>query len=476
MLRDIRDYQFTEFTQELEELPGDHPHIIRREPEQVITDNYALAILNDAYPTLYEQSLQGWARSYYTQEGHMNTIMAYATPDTPYSAVNHELYQQAFDAVQNELCSLPLTRAFNVLTDLDKIRYEQSSSAGYNYIGPKGPIDGDNHKRAIRSAVACMWSALRDTDGGPAYFLTQSVPDVGYTRTQLADLSVKTKVRGVWGRAFHYILLEGTAARPLLDAFIEGKTFLHIGEDPQHSVPDILSNVSRHAKWLYALDWSGFDTSVSRFEIEHAFKLLKARILFPNNETEQVYELSRLLFTHKKIAAPDGKIYWSHRGIPSGSFYTTMIGSIINRLRVEYIWRQIKGRGPKLCYTQGDDSLIGDDELIHPRDMAAVAAPLGWTINTDKTAFSTSPEFVTFLGRTTYGGFNQRELMRCIRLLVFPEHPVESGSISAFRARAINQDSGHTSEIIRTVAERLRRLYGIPSDKDVPAHFRRYYA
>uniref|UniRef100_A0A5B7BBJ9 Putative RNA-dependent RNA polymerase n=1 Tax=Davidia involucrata TaxID=16924 RepID=A0A5B7BBJ9_DAVIN len=472
--QNLRDYEFTNFSNELEDLNRGHPHVVRRDVETIYRDEFALNAIMDEYPVIYEQELEGWARSFYTQEGHMQAIHAYATQDTPFTAVNEQVYFQAVHAVKNELNSLPIARAFDVLTELDQIKYEQSSAAGYDYIGHKGPILGDNHKRAIYRAKATLWSAIKDPTQGIAYVIENSVPDVGYTRTQLTNLTEKTKVRGVWGRAFHYILLEGTSARPLLDNFIQGDTFFHIGSDPLESVPRILSEVSRQCKWLYAVDWSAFDSSVSRFEIYAAFDLIKGRIQFPNFETEQAFEISKQLFLHKKVAAPDGRTYWSHKGIPSGSYYTSIIGSVINRLRIEYLWRLKYGRGPRMCYTQGDDSLLGDEELFSPEELSNLAQPYGWTINANKTEYSTSPEFVSFLGRTTRGGFNTRELMRCLRLLVFPEYPVESGRISAYRARAIADDCGNLSEIINFTARRLRKLYGIADENDVPSYFIRY--
>lgn len=472
--RDLRGYVYTNFNSELEDLKIPHPHVVRRESEVIYRDEYALSILLEEYPRIYEQELEGWARSYYTLEGHMKAIESYATNNTHESALQADIYHQALDAVENELRSLPVVRAFNVLSELDKIHYEQSSAAGYDYIGSKGSIMGENHDRAIRRAKATLWSALRDEDGGPAYVIENSVPDVGYTRTQLTNLAEKTKVRGVWGRAFHYILLEGTVARPLLEAFIKGQTFFHIGDDPQLSVPSLLSHVSRTNKWIYSMDWSGFDASVSRFEIEAAFRLIKSRVQFPNYETEQAFELCKLLFMHKKIAAPNGETYWSHKGIPSGSYFTSIIGSVVNRIRIEYLWRKIIRRGPRLCFTQGDDSLIGDDELIDPRMLAQAAEPYGWTINPDKTEYSTSPDFVTFLGRTTRGGMNARELMRCLRLLIYPEYPVSSGRISAYRANSIAEDCGGMSEIINFIARRLRRYYGKAIEEEVPLYFKRY--
>nr|WPR17389.1 MAG: RNA-dependent RNA polymerase [Dracophyllum partitivirus] len=474
MLRTLYGYEFTDFEHELEELLGTHVHRVRRETGVTFRDEFALSELNDLNPILWEQQLEGWSRSFYTGEDHLKAILQYGLPNIPITSVNQACYQQAKMNVRERLSSLQAVRAFDVLTMLDQVRYEPSSAAGYDYIGAKGPLGEMNHQRAIRRAKATLWSAIASDGEGIDHVLRTAVPDVGYTRTQLTELAEKTKVRGVWGRAFHYILMEGTSANPLLDSFKRGETFFHIGSDPTGSVPAILSDTASRCNWLIALDWRAFDASVSRFEIHAAFDILKEKLVFPNSETEQCFEICRHLFIHKKIAAPNGKIYWSHKGIPSGSYFTSIVGSIINRLRIEYLWLTHLGHSPKTCYTQGDDSLIGEDVYVDPEHLARIAEPLGWYLNTEKTQISRMPEFVTFLGRTVYGGINQRDLKRCLKLLIFPEFEVTSGRISAYRATSIAEDAGGTSQILNDIAKRLKRRYGTASEDEIPKQFRLY--
>nr|APG78223.1 RdRp [Hubei partiti-like virus 58] len=469
-------YEFTDFVQDLEETGRRHTHVVRRDPEVTYEDPYASRELRSRYPRLYENVIHGWSRSYYSGAEHMKAILQYATPNTTYERVNQPAYEQAKANVLESLRSLPTVRAFNVKDELDLVSFESSSAAGYDYIGVKGPQDGENHNRAIKRAKATLWSAIIPGDEGIEHVLRTYVPDVGYTRTQLTDLREKMKVRGVWGRAFHYILLEGVIAQPLLEAFKRSRTFFHIGSDPTVSVPFILSDTASKSQWLTAIDWKAFDATVSRFEINAAFDLIKSIVQFPNQETEQTLELCRQLFTHKMLAAPDGNIYWIHKGIPSGSYFTSTVGSIINRLRIEYMWLLHFGRSPKVCYTQGDDSLIGDDQLFSPMDMAYIAEPLNWIINPTKTVTSKMLEMVTFLGRTSLGGLNQRDLKRCLRLLILPEYPVTTGAISAFRARSIAYDSGTTSQILDELARALRKKYGIAREEEVPRQLRPWKA
>jgi hypothetical protein len=467
-------YDFMNYTSDFEDTSTTHTHVIRREHATTYVDNFALEEIKSVDEHVYETYLQGWSRSYYLPAKHLQAVMAYASPNVPFGSLHSSVYRIAIEATKNGLRSLPRVRAFDVLTELDSVPYKQSSAAGYDYPGAKGPLGGENHNKAIRRAKAILWSAIKQDGEGIEHVIKTSVPDVGYTRTQLADLTEKTKVRQVWGRAFHYILLEGVTAYPLIKAITNTDTFIHAGTDPTQSVPILMSKVNHDSKWIYSLDWKSFDSTVHRFEINTAFDIIKEHLIFPNRETEECFEITRQLFIHKKVAAPDGKIYFVHKGIPSGSYFTSLIGSIINKLRIEYLWNLIVGHSPIHCYTLGDDSLVGDNDLIVPSKMAFHANQCGWTFNADKTEYAQIPELVTFLGRTSRGNMNVRDLKRCLRLLTFPEYPVESGRISAYRATSIHEDSGKLSFLIGKVAEKLKRHYGMASEDEVPTYFRRY--
>nr|QXV86359.1 RNA-dependent RNA polymerase [Partitiviridae sp.] len=475
-MRSINNYEFTDFQEDFEDTGKTHTHMVRRDPEVTYEDKFARAELLSKFPGLYTSTIEGWSRSYYSGAEHMKAIQQYATPNIPYGQCDEIAYAKAAHNVRESLRSLPTVRAFNVLNELDLVPYESSSTAGYDYNGVKGPVGEFNHDRAIKRAKATLWSAIKDPEEGIEHVIRTYVADVGYTRTQLTDLREKMKVRGVWGRAFHYILLEGVVAAPLLEAFINSNTFFHIGKDPTVSVPNLLSYTKAQAEWLTAIDWQAFDATVSRFEINTAFDIIKEKVMFPNFETEQAFEISRQLFIHKMLAAPDGKIYWIHKGIPSGSYFTSTIGSIVNRLRIEYMWILKFNESPITCYTQGDDSLIGYNDLFSPREMATLVKPLNWKINTSKSMTSRVPEWITFLGRSHKGGLNQRDLKRCLRLLILPEYPVTSGAISAYRAKSIYEDSGYTSFVLEEIANALRSKYGIASEQDVPRRLRPWKA
>ena len=232
--------------------------------------------------------------------------------------------------------TLPRVTPLSAITkgDFDKIKYHQGTSAGYGYSEGqhpfpthKGPRDGPNYKRAKRIAakiihecVASMQSNSFETFLEDASL--NSTPDIAFTRTQLVELP-NTKVRQVFGECFHYVLLEGLFACPLIDMFMANDSFYYIGEDPATGVPHLINNLDPNDDVYYlTIDWSSFDASVQPYEINHAFELIESILNFPDEATRLTFLYTKQLFLKRKLATPDGRVFLRYGGVPSGSYYT----------------------------------------------------------------------------------------------------------------------------------------------------------
>jgi hypothetical protein len=299
-----------------------------------------------------------------------------------------------------------------------------------------------------------------------------STPDIAFTRTQLVELP-NTKVRNVFGEAFHYILLEGLTAEPLLDWFIAHDTFYFIGDDPVISVPQTLSGSEDDDVTYLSIDWSQFDASVQPYEIDLAFDLLKTMLYFPYKESELVFDYCKQVFIKRKLLSPDGRMFMRFGGIPSGSYFTHMVDSIINWNRIRYLFELFDIKYD-FIRTHGDDGFIRITSLIENfNHVVEHAATLGWFIQLDKCKLTRDISEIEFLGRSSIIGANRRNRMKCLRLCLFPEYPVSNPQISIARLKSIHFDSGgYISEIPRAV-EMLVNLYG-DENLELPREFRRY--
>lgn len=427
-----------------------------RDEFRIIIDEYAKEAINLYVPATLRFELEGWARSFYVLEKHVEAIEAYNRPKMPEPSTT--AWIKAKQYVLNEFRTFPKQRSISY-KDFDSVKWISSSSAGYGYVGCKG--ENENYHRAKRVAVTIAEKLNHDRTY-VSEAIKESTPDVAFTRTQLSQLKVKTKVRNVWGEAFHYVLLEGLFADPLIARFKDLESFYFIGQDPLLAVPILIEEILAEKDYVYMFDWSGFDSTVQEWEIRFAFQCLETMLIFPSTIEHQIWRFLIELFIYRKIAGPNGVLYLKTQGIPSGSCFTNIIGSITNYVRIQYMFLSLTNRVAK-AYTHGDDSLAAVDsvQFIPMERFSEVCDPLQWTINTSKSAVSRREENVSFLSRTVREKQNARDELTCLRMLLYPEYDVPSGDISALRAQSISLDAGINSHYLYLIYIYLKEKYGL---------------
>jgi hypothetical protein len=438
-------------------------------PEEITFKDIWMTEAFSQYPGEFNFSkLEGWSRSYYTSEGHLDAI--YNFSDTIRFPKPTDSSMKAADEYANAYFDqLPKVLSMSFHTDLDKVPFEPTSAAGIGLQGKKG--DPGNHEKAINQAYATVKNAQRR---GLTYVIENSTPDMAFTRTQLTELSKGIKVRHVFGEAFQYIILEGLTASPAMDMFTENETFFFVGQDPRIYVPILIEKTIGSNPKVASFDWTAFDATAETWEIEDAFNLLDRIFTFPDEESQAAYEISKVLFIYRKIAAPNGTVYQKARGVPSGSFYTMLIDSIINWKRILYLHHRAYGFFPKSLKTQGDDSFAGVHEQFTAHDLyLAIPAKAPWIFNPFKCEVGDSGSQVPFLQRKLKWGDQSREVDKVERLAIYPEYEVNDPQISAYRARALWEDTNYESLILGFATGYLEDKYGIP--KTIPKYHKHYW-
>nr|CAH2618880.1 RNA-dependent RNA polymerase [Interrupted club-moss deltapartitivirus]CAI5383908.1 RNA-dependent RNA polymerase [Interrupted club-moss deltapartitivirus] len=430
-----------------------------REEYIVLKDPYAAEAIEYLASREIQLELQGWARSFYTLEGHMAAIYKYRRSKVP--APTDSAWNQTVQAVLEMVRRWPKCKTKSY-KDFDSVKWLRSSAAGFGYVGLKG--DNDNYLRAKKTAITICEQVWRDPTG-LVEALKNSTPDVAFTRTQLSQLKVKRKVRNVWGEAFHYVLIEGLFADNLIKYFMELDSFYFIGKDPLSGVPTLVTDMMKNYDYVFQFDWSAFDASVQEWEIRTAFSILEQFTLFDSPVEERIWRFIIELFIYRKVACPNGELLLKTLGIPSGSCFTNMIGSIINYLRIQYLF--VKHTRDFACaYTHGDDSIVGTlrTQAINPKVFEGTCSSYHWELNADKTRVSSTPEEVEFLSRGIREGINLRDTLTCLRMLLYPEYEVTDGAISTLRAQSILFDSGLQSSLLFKVSQYLEMKFGVAKE------------
>jgi hypothetical protein len=173
----------------------------------------------------------------------------------------------------------------------------------------------------------------------------------------------------------------------------------------------------------FNLDFSSFDSTVPAFMIRQIFQYFRSK--FPESAIdEHTFHFLEEYFIHTPITMYNG-IKVKHRGIPSGSYFTSILGSIVNMIVQEYVLLHMPSALRTHLYVLGDDSLSvwsNDrfDTWAYPQRFAELAQELGFNVNPSKThVWRDRGEFdflIKFLGMTitnVYPFFHfERDLVR----------------------------------------------------------------
>lgn len=176
------------------------------------------------------------------------------------------------------------------------------------------------------------------------------------------------KLRLIWVYPAHMTFAEGMFAMPLIRAYKQqlGSPY---GIWIRYQCGDmryLRSKKLPEYTWL-AADWSGFDATVPPWIIRDAFQILLENLDLSRYEFRGIptdaESLPRLwktilnYFINTPIKDPDGKVRIKAGGVPSGSYFTNLVDSIVNYIAMAYLLDQ-KRYLPSAFYVMGDDVLV----------------------------------------------------------------------------------------------------------------------
>lgn len=185
----------------------------------------------------------------------------------------------------------------------------------------------------------------------------------------------------------------------------------------------ILSLISTHRnqypQWL-SIDYSKFDQSISDWLIRDAFDVVRAAF-DPAYFDEDLFSLVVNDFINKSFVL-DGYLIPSSKGVPSGSMFTQIVDSIVNKLMIDTYLGSIG-------YSDYDMIIMGDDNLIFSKeeiDYSSLSSYLGKNfginVSVGKSTSGISeiadPEF---LSREWHKDGIWRELYELVPKMLYPE-------------------------------------------------------
>lgn len=243
-------------------------------------------------------------------------------------------------------------------------------------------------------------------------------PAVAYARSY-----PNNKTRLVWGLSLHAVLLEATYARPLIQRFLSVYGNMTIGMWSRELGDRLSATMTK--RYVYTLDYSTYDATIAKIFILKAFKILSTWFR-PEDLKRMHWDKMVHNFIYCPLVLPDGCVYYGkNHGVPSGSYFTSMIDSIVN---VAVIMAVSKKFGlhvdPKRVFVLGDDSIFCSYTYVDKIQIATwVQKQYGITINAEKAVISDLRicKVYQYLGKYWYLGVPHLPLYELATKMKFPE-------------------------------------------------------
>lgn len=189
----------------------------------------------------------------------------------------------------------------------------------------------------------------------------------------------------------------------------------------KQSVSARVNSLKWNSRFVLAADYSRYDSTIPQVLTSCAFKIIKNNFVLTKKE-EALWETYVAHFNTNGMLMPDGNIYYGRRGgVPSGAIFTSIVGSIVNAIIIEYA--ALRGKMQVTDYlVLGDDSIIGLLNPVQVADFAKYASELGIIVSQDDSKLYVGDEKVYFLGHYWEDGCSRRDVKETIYRLCCPEN------------------------------------------------------
>lgn len=246
-------------------------------------------------------------------------------------------------------------------------------------------------------------------------------PCVAYKRTQKGN-----KTRLVWGYPLEMTIMEARFARALIDVFKTKSTPMAFGMTKTELGAKLHRYFEDQPGTTVCLDYSKYDTTISATLIRRAFGILAT--WFSEEDREALgWDTMVNYFITTPIVMPDGHLYTGkNHGVPSGSYFTQMIDSVVNVALCYALKSRFKlDFGESQLYVLGDDVILQQCGKVSLSEWAAYLRSFGFNLHDDE---KTIVGQVHFLGAVWIKGKPDAPIDELTKKAVFPENFRSYGS------------------------------------------------
>ena len=361
-----------------------------------------------------------YTSSRYSYSQIEDQLSRFEMPNVPYFGWNKN-FKAAKDTVSQDLAkyrlrSIRYRENADVMDNLPK----KDTHAGASYLvtgkRKKGEYEEDIFFELLKREKDAK---LNGTFGMPLMIGSRTQASMPYDDDGNFTASFKTKSRLVSMVDVYTILSEVRFARPVQSAL--NRVDWYAGGKNDDAINVILNRArSSHDFWL-SIDYSGFDQSISSWLIREAFDVVRSMFVDDSEFDDTLFKVLVNDFCRKHFIDGEGKLRYSEKGVPSGSMFTQIIDSIVNRLMIiTYLNSQNIISYDMLI--MGDDNIIFTRQFLDRNDLEGyLNANFGVQVHGDKSSQGGRFQDPEFLSRYWSRGGAYRNPNHLIAKMAYPE-------------------------------------------------------
>lgn len=309
-------------------------------------------------------------------------------------------YQKALKVVESWFSS---TRSLNPLcyssdSDIKDALDKTDTHSGWNYILTGSKKKGENMTNVLRK--------YRKEESDAISNGSFNKPILIGTRTQCSGAfedesgkptgTCKHKTRLVSMIDMYQIIAECRFAVPIQRVMSRMNSYA--GGKDNREISTILLNYRRKYSSSLTVDYSSYDQTVPSWLIQDAFSVLRGLFKPLSVKDSALFDVIVSDFINKNFVLSPTEVVYARKGIPSGSRFTQIIGTVCNWIMITTF---LIARG-----LEGDMIVMGDDNIIFTHvviDRVELASYLehnfGVEVNPDKMSECLTSEDPWFLSR-----------------------------------------------------------------------------
>lgn len=403
------------------------------------TDPWVRTTLKTFDRNIYDE-IYGYTRKPEGTPGMYRSLLKFSDAKTPFRGLSRVQRRSMQVAINLARKRFALPEKIQPL-DWHEVgqHFRRDTAAGVSFMGQK---KGDVMEEIYHKA---RYLGHRMKQGGKRRFdptCMRFPPCVAGQRGGMSE-ATNPKTRLVWVYPAEVLLVEGQYAPVMYRKYMEwDRSPMLNGKSAQRLYTEWTCGL-REGERLYGIDFSSFDTTVPAWLIRVAFSILRSNIEWEYWKGERVTKRDAQkwknvwdgmvwYFINTVILMPDGRMFRKHRGVPSGSWWTQMVDSVVNWILVTYLGlcQAAEIRNLKVL---GDDSAFRTGSAFSLEQAALDAGCVGMRIHPEKCEVTEDPSEFKLLGARYRNTHAYRDTVEWFKLLLYPESTVRNLDVSMSR-------------------------------------------